>query len=253
MRTTDFSQILTDTLQLCGLDRDEFNLPTFKQIRDLINARLRMCWEYDTFPDLMRLQQVNILTDGNTYYFVKPALAGEIFSLWYGNPFEGTRAIRVDFAFLSTNDEDRIIVGKNYTDPLYLEYRIQPPVLNGLPWDNSLTYKVGSQVYFDKGSATGNLQQVDNSTAYSADFYTCVSENTNSNPSTTEHWTKVKIPYIFSNYLARAAFSDYLRTEAQFDSARIVEVEANSMLDLEIDKIARQQGQIGKYNFINTH
>ena len=68
------------------------------------------------------------------------------------------------------------------TSSMYLEYRIQPPSIIGLPWDSSVQYEIGSQVYFDTGSGTGNLQPKEG-TKFSANFYTCNVSNKNVSPS----------------------------------------------------------------------
>lgn len=256
MRTIDFSKILIDAIQLCGLDRDNITYATFSQLRDFASSRLKMAWEHDKFPDLMRLEQVTVTHDevNGIYYFVKPTYFGEIFNIWYQNPQSTSRARSIAYKLTATDTDERVIVGELYGGSLFVEYRIIPPELSGTLWDNTTTYYAGSQVYFDSGSNSGTLAPVDGK-PYSANFYTClIGPNNNhlpaSNPTV---WTKVSIPYIFGQYLPRAIFADYLRSEGQFDSSQIAEAEATHFLDLEVDKVVRQQGQIQTYNFIRTY
>lgn len=254
MKTVDFSRILVDSVQLCGLDREEISNSTFIQIRDFANTRLRLAWEYDRWPDLIRYTHIStILEADNVFYVVKPAGAGEVLNVYNKNPNSTTRAVSVGFSIVHTNSEERLVLNGRYLDGVWVEYRIEPVTINGEKWSNTTAYSVGSQVYFDSGSNSGSYHTVDGKPQI-GNFYTCISANTNTIPSeSTANWSIVRIPYIFSNYLPRGVFSDYLRSEGQFDSARIAESEAQSFLDIEIDKIVRQQGQIQKYNFIKSY
>jgi hypothetical protein len=256
MRTVDFSRILIDSIQLCGLDRDTITYATFSQLRDFASNRLKMAWEHDKFPDLMRLQQVTVTHDepNGIYYFVKPTNFGEIFNVWHQNPNSTSRAKSVAFKLTSTDTDDRVILGALYDGSVFVEYRIIPPELSGSLWNNTTTYYVGSQVYFDSGSNSGTFNPVDGK-PYTANFYNClIGPNNNHLPeSNPTIWSKVKIPYVLGQYLSRAVFADYLRSEGQFDSAQVAEAEAMHFLDLEVDKVVRQQGQVQTYNFIQTY
>lgn len=254
MRTVDFNRVLTDAIQLCGLDRDEFNVQTFRQMRDFASARLRYAWEYDRFPDIVRYVLATTTTDANSVtYVTKPADAGEILGVWDKNPLATTRALSIPFHILVSDTEERLILLREYTDGVYVEYRTRPPELNGNPWDSTTTYYAGSQVYFDSSSNSGSLQPV-NGKNYTANFYECLATNTNANPETsTSNWTKIRLPYIFGPYLSRAIYADYLRSEGQIESANVAEAEAKAFLDEEIDKIIRQQGQYPRYKFIKSY
>lgn len=253
MKTVDFSTILNETIQLCGLDAEDFTTSTFKQLRDFISNRLRMAWEHDRFPDIIRYENIAVVTAGNVNYCVKPAGAGEVLALWDRNPLSGTRARQVTFHIQVTDSEERLVILRTYTEGVYIEYRTAPPVLTGTPWTSTQQYTTNSQCYFDSGSNSGSLQPTEGK-PYTANFYKCLTTNTNENPEThPEIWEKIKIPYIFAQYLSRSALADYLRSEGQFDSAIIAEKEAEALLDSEIDKVIRQQGQLPKYSFIKSY
>jgi hypothetical protein len=254
MKTIDFSRMLVDSIQLCGLDREEVTDSTFIQIRDFANTRLRLAWEYDRWPDLIRYVQIpTILVADNVYYVVKPSGAGEVLNVYTKNPNSTTRAVSIGFSIVHTNSEERLVVGTPYPDGVWLEYRIEPVVINGDKWNASTAYSVNSQVYFDSGSNSASYHTIAGK-PQNGNFYNCVASNTNMVPSeNAAKWSIVNIPYIFSNYIPRGVFSDYLRSEGQFDSARLAEGEAQAFLDLEIDKVVRQQGQIQKYNFIKSY
>jgi hypothetical protein len=254
MKTTDFSRILVDTAQLCGLDREEITDSTFIQLRDFANTRIRLAWEYDRWPDFIRYTHIPTVSEADEVYYVnKPAGAGEVIGIYDRNPNANTRAINVGFSIVHTNSEERFVLSRSYPDGVWMEYRIEPITINGEKWNAATAYSVGSQVYFDSGSNSGSYHTVAGK-PQRGNFYTCISANTNTNPAqSTSNWSIVNIPYIFSNYIPRGVFADYLRSEGQFDSARIAEGEAQSFLDLEIDKVVRQQGQTQRYNFIKSY
>lgn len=254
MRTTNFSQILTDAIQLCGLDVNLITTDTFKQFRDFANIRLKMAWEWDAFPDLIRFEFISTTSvENDVNYVLKPANADIILNVWNQNPNATTRAVNIGFTLVSTDTQDRIVFQKGYTDGVWIEYRKKCPSLNGTVWNTTTQYNVGSQAYFDSGSNSGTLVSVDGK-PYTANFYECLVLNTNSSPSTNPaNWRVIDIPYIFGPYVARGILADYLRSESQFDSAQVAEAEAKFFLDTEIDKIVRQQSQMRQFNYIKTY
>jgi len=253
MKTVDFTRILIDAIQLCGLDRTDITFDTFSQIRDFANTRVKMAWEYDRWPDIVRFNTVTVQTDGDTKFLVKPSGAGEVYAIWSKDPNSSTRAINVDFSIVHTDTQERLIINGSSSEDMIIEYRLEPVVLDGDPWDSTVEYFAGSQVFFDSGSGTGGLNPEEGK-QFSGNFYTCLVKNTNTDPSlNTINWKKVNIPYIFGQYISRGCLADYLRSEGQFDSSQVAESEAKYFLDLEIDKIVRQQGQVQKYNYFKTY
>jgi len=203
MKTVDFSRILNDAIQLCGLDRREFNDATFIQMRDFASTRLRIAWEYDRWPDLIRYAEVTALEDNNMYYCVKPAGAGEILGIWTENPLISTRALGLDYTLYTTDTEERLVLQGQITSPVFIEYRIAPTDLFGDSWASDVSYTVGSQCYFDSGSNSGTYQPVAGK-PQAGNFYVCISANSNTNPATNaEKWQKVKIPYVLGNYVSK--------------------------------------------------
>ena len=252
MKTVDFSKILVDAIQLCGLDRNEITDSTFGQLRDFASNRIIMDWEHDRWPDLIRYESVSVLVDGDVNYCLKPANAGEVIGIYDLNPVCKSRARNLNFLIQHTDTQERFVLNVAHPDGVWLEYRIQPITFNGDKWSPTVAYQVNSQTYFDSGSNSGTYQPVSGK-PFRGNFYTCLTNNTNTNPSTSPNWSLVKIPYIFGQYIARGVFADYLRSESQFDSAQVAEAEAKHFLDVEIDKVIRQQGQVQKINFIQPY
>ena len=74
-----------------------------------------------------------------------------------------------------------------------------------------------------------------------------------SKPSITEATTAAidtahDIPKIFQGYLIRSVFADYLKANGQVEQAMIEDANAESLLQLEADKVYRQAGQIRSVN-----
>lgn len=253
MKTVDFTRILIDAIQLCGLDRTDITYDTFCQIRDFANTRVKMAWEHDRWPDIVRFGTATVQTSGDTKFLVKPSGAGEVYAIWSKDPNSTTRAINVDFSIVHTDTQERLVINGSSSEDMIIEYRLEPVVLEGDPWDANTEYFAGSQVFFDSGSKTGGLNPEEGK-PFSGNFYTCIATNTNTDPSlNTAKWTKLNIPYIFGQYISRGCLADYLRSEGQFDSSQVAESEAKYFLDLEVDKIVRQQGQVQKYNYFKTY
>ena len=254
MRTADFSRILFESIQLCGLDRDEISNATFAQIRDLASMRLRFAWEYDTFPQVIRYSEETILTDANDApYFLLPSDCGEIFNVWEKNPITTTRNAQITFLLTSTNSDDRAYLTVAKEGTVWVEYRTKAPELHGVVWDSTTQFVAGSQTYFDAGAISGTFKPVKGK-PYSGNFYKALINNENHKPSEQPNdWAIIKIPHVFATYVTRGVYADYLRSEGQVENAKVAEQEAHAFLDEEIDKIARQQGQTRRINFINPY
>jgi hypothetical protein len=114
----------------------------------------------------------------------------------------------------------------------WFRYRVQCPVLTGDPWDEEASYSIGEQVYFTDPLGVGN-------------FYDCLmdslpGESPVANPL---QWRPVEIPYGFSTHLSWAIHADWYELDGQVDKAGAAGAKAFDRLQLEFDKIERQQRQ----------
>ena len=258
MRGIDYSNVMFNAMQLCGLDRDDINNQTFRQIRDLISMRLRTAWEFDKWPELLQIEPkaVTRAEDGMQYFEITGDDQYDVLAVYDYNPLATTKANEISY-FITNWEQDGvakdIVVIDNVPDTVYVERRYPPPILSGESWDSSTAYTIGSQCYFDTGSVSGGYKPQKGS-VYAGNFWRCVVPNANQAPSNTStFWKKVLIPSTFSNYLARAVLADYLRSESQFENAKIAEAEADAFLELEVDKVARQQNQNRPIRFFNPY
>ena len=256
MRTTDFSNILFEAIQYAGQDRHNIRSESFAQFRDFCNARLRSVWELANWPDVIRLAAFTTVTDPVTEvpYFTPAANAGEILNVYNKNPQVTTRGIDVGYELYSDGTNNRVILGQKLLDSGFYRYRIKLTPINGELYSPTTVYYSGAQIYFDTGSTSGTYMPI-LGRPHTANFYTCVS-NTNAGENPTTHpakWSKVEIPYAFGPYMAWGAAADWMVSEGNVEGAAVLEQKANGIIDLELDKVLRQQGQFDKINMTKTY
>jgi len=253
MRTVNFSTILFEGIQLSGLDRHNIGEETFAQFRDFANQRLRMAWESQDWPDIMRVAELTVDATTGTVTAAIPADAGEMLNCYDQDPLLTTKAQPLSYRIYNDGSVVKLVFG---SDPstVWGEYRVKKPDLVGDVWSSALAYSIGAQAYFDSGSNTGTAMPVPGKPHY-GDFYECLDATTSGQSPFTHpaKWLKKEIPYIFGTFVSRGMFSDWLRSELQIEASQIAEQEAQGMLDLEIDKIFRQQKQSVRINMIRTY
>lgn len=253
MRTSDFSTILFESLQLSGLDRYNISDETFSQVRDIVNQRLRTSWESQQWPDTIKIAKYTIALDANdAQYVYVPSDAGEIFDCYNNDPRVTTKSLSIPFDLYRDGSSDKMLFNVEPLSDIWVRYRIKKPELYGTLYDTSTNYYTGSQIYFDTGSNTGTYTPVVGRPHY-GNFYTCIApsvalsgQNPAANPT---FWQKIEIPYIFATYLCKGFVADNLRSELQFEAAQVAEQDAFVAMDLEVDKLLRQQGQMPKLRF----
>ena len=256
MRSTDFSTVLFEALQYAGQDRHNIRFESFAQFRDFCSARMRSVWEMQNWPDVIRLAEFTSVTDPVTEvpYFVANSAAGEILGVFNKNPQQTTKALSVGYELYDNGTEQRVIIGQKLLESGWYRYRIKFASLVGDLYSATTVYYQGSQVYFDSGSNTGSYMPVAGR-PHSGNFYNCLT-NTNVGESPYTHpakWQKVSIPYIFGPYMSWSAAADWMVSEGNVEGATVLEQKANGILDLELDKMLRQQGQFDKLNMTNTY
>jgi hypothetical protein len=254
MRTTDFSTILLDAINLCGYDTNNISDSNFRTIRQFANQRLRMAWEAYPWFSLTKMSEQALtknLTTGITTMDI-PSDCGEIVGVYRQNPLATTQSIYVSYALTTIDDVDKIVVMSTESTTLFVEYRIKRPEIQGAKWTDR-DYAVGSYVYFDAGSNTGTYVPQEGFPNYGNFYVAKLASSSATYPTNSTVWTKIEIPYIFASYISRGIYSDFLRSEQQYDDAAKAESDASGILEMEFDKELRQQGQIRRINFIQTY
>lgn len=140
-------------------------------------------------------------------------------------------------AFTVTSDGFAFTTASAY---VWLHYRLRRPTLTGAPFDATLVYTSGRQVYYT------------NTTTGVGNFYTCTATTSaGESPATTPaKWSVVEIPYLFREYLAAGGYADWLTSDGQGDKAAAMEAQCVGLLELEADKLQRQQQQVNRLDWL---
>jgi hypothetical protein len=254
MRTIDFSEILFNALQYSGNDRHNINSETFAQFRDFISARMREVWEMEEWPDLCRVAEFTTIIDPvtNVPYFT-PITNVDVLGVFNKNPQTTSRAVELNYQLYGTGTSTRIILDTNAHATGWYYYRVPFRPLLGDLWDSSIPYFQNAQAYYDAGSSSATYTPVAGR-PHNGNFYflNAVSATAGNLP-TSSSWSRISIPYIFGNYCAWGAAANWLVSEGQLQEAAGLDGKAQSMIQIELDKILKQMNQNGKIKFFNPY
>ncbi len=158
---------------------------------------------------------------------------GEVFSAWDRDPRVTTKTCKTPYTV--TSDGFAFTTLRHVPAHVWLFYRLQRPTLTGAAWDATLVYASGQQIYFVDAQGNGN-------------FWTCSATTTAGQSPTTapSKWVVVALPYIFREYLVQGGYADWLTSDGQADKAAAMEGLAQQLLELEADKLQRQQQQVNR-------
>ena len=278
MRTIDFETILAQSLQMCGLDRENISLETFNQFRDFANNRIRFGFEFDTWPQLLRTTKMAVTHQTDIHFVAIPEDGivtnnegtfkidiGDILQVTIEDPRTTGKVHDLSFTFDEYeshvgnnvfNTFQRLILSEKEAGFVYVTYRIKCPELVGDLWTAG-TYYPGQYVYwayanskyFAPTTGPGNAGKKGN-------FWKCISQNIASptvNNNSSDNWEKVKIPAFLGNFIIKGCHADWLKSEMQIEYAQVIDKEAFALLDFEIGKAIIQQGVQPRLKFNQTY
>jgi len=205
------------------------------QVRNPADNRQYQCITAHTSGGTFDGTKFGLLTPFNRYVaFEQPGLTaiGELFRAFDKDPRVTTQLRK--FPFMVSQD------GFQFSGPatnlVWLYYRTRRPVLTGDAWDSTVAYAIGAQVYF--AAVSGG----------SGNFYTAATAtNAGDSPvSAAAKWSVIQIPYIFRGYLIEGGYADWLTSDGQSDKAQALEPMATSYLEMEADKVQRQEQQVSR-------
>jgi hypothetical protein len=121
----------------------------------------------------------------------------------------------------------------NAPNALWLYYRIRRDTLTGAAWDSGTTYAADDQVYF--AETTGGA----------GNFFSNINAAAGESPADEPtKWSLIELPYFLRGYLIQAGYADWLISDGQSDKAAAHEQFAQQFLEMEVDKLQRQQQQV---------
>lgn len=228
----NYKQVLNQVLNLAGIEIDTLPTTEWRLVRDLISRRIRFGWEAAKWPETCATEQRTVTQsggdEGNYIALNQPGQTeiSEVFTVWNKSPKANTDVQSLAF-YLSENG---VQISATNTQ-VYVLFRKVSPTLTGELYSQNTAYVAGDQVY---DNTKGDFYTANTSVASGSD---------NSPNALPASWDVVSIPNIFSDYLIRGAYADYLRHNGELDRARVAESDARGALDHELLKLHTQQGQ----------
>jgi hypothetical protein len=228
----NFKSILHQVCNLAGIDKD--NLPTteWRLIRDLVSRRIRFGWEAAKWPEVCATEKRTVTqTGGDEGNYISLTQAGktpigEVFTVWNKSPKSNLDVQGLSF-YLSENGIQIDISNQE----VYVLFRKVAPEFAGDLYNQTRSYNENDHVF---DNTHGNFYIANQAVPSGAD---------NSPLTQPGYWDLVSVPSIFTDYLIRGSYADYLRHNGELDRARVAESDARGALDHELLKLHTQQGQ----------
>lgn len=179
-------------------------------MRPFMRSALEQVWKSKFWPRLMRIRGVDTLpgtgsadvSDDSVYFYQRDygtpganAISGSVKRVYDIDPRQRIRGIRE----LKFRPDGEIIEILHSTESsVFVQYRIAPPLWDGLPFDSEATYSEGDVVLFGEGDA--------------ANFYMATAAIDEGVPIEDEaEWAPQSIPAWIATVVARYAFADFVQ------------------------------------------
>jgi hypothetical protein len=180
-------------------------------------------WILDSYPYWQQLVPFprKLLYEATHAIAPVPEAFGDVKAVWDRNPqFLGARTVPHWLV------SDGLLV-RTQLATVWLEHRRRCPTWDGTTWGATATYAVGDVVWF------------------SPDYYECVTATTaGQSPLTTPaSWSVLEFPAVLTEAVALGAAADYQQPDLSPASYKILDAQARAVLDAEILRVERDQGQ----------
>ena len=229
---TNFKSILNQVCNLAGIDTDTLPTTEWRLIRDLVSRRIRFGWEAAKWPETCVTEKRTVTQSGGeegdfvSLSQVSETPIGEVFAVYNKSPKQNTDTQTYDW-HISENGVQLSKPGQE----VFVFFRKVAPEFAGELYSQDKSYNENDHVY---DNSHGNFYIANQSVA---------SGSNNSPFAQPSYWDLVNVPSIFTDYLIRGAYADYLRHNGELDRARVAESDARGALDHELLKLHTQQGQ----------
>lgn len=208
-----------------------------KIVRNTSDYRYYRCHTAHTSTASFDAAKFGILTPFDRYVGFEQTgktKVGEFLRATHADPRMTTQLVEYCFT-LSQNGAQLFEPG---VVTVWIQFRIRRPELKGDKFSSTTVYASGLQVYYTTAAGVGNFYDVVTTTT--------AGDTPESQPS---KFSKVELPYIFRGYLIQAGYADWLVSDGQDDKATKHEGMAFGFLELESDKLHRQQKQTRRLNY----
>ncbi len=232
MRTSTYSGYLARMQALCGVE-SLLNIEE-QHMLEYFRSSIREAWEMFEHPDLCPKEEVQTDSDG-----IIPFIGatnddiGSVLAIWDNDPDAGAGASELSWRL----EKDGIRVLPAPSSTVWINYRIALPEYEGDDYVNATAYAVGDQVYHPS----------------SGKFYKCMVASTGNEPPNEPYWREIPIPYVLFEYVVQASMADALSAEGFDEKASRRLAMAERKMQVEFDKVQRQQRQVPRFTIIRTH
>jgi len=238
------------TFTLDTVDNDDGNGPFVSRVNFIFTGININSVDYATYFQTYQLANqkltATIVFNSNKQLLIKlddAELQGvEIFN---NDPRTTTRCTRENFVVEDFYNKkiSSLVLSENSsflrvfnTGQKFVRYRIPATRLFGSEFEPFKNYIIGDQVY------------------YNGEFWNCITASTSNEPeSSSQYWENADIPYRFRDFLVNAISCDFLRSEARFEEAEVLNNMAEIAVQQQIDVLLRQQGQVQRMNMAYTY
>lgn len=214
-----FETLLRNVVQLIGGDSSEIDASTFRFVRDMASHRLRIWWDAAPWPDTIDV--IEGYVDGGI--FSPPFLGGEdVIEAFDKDPRKSVKALEIDYH----QDNDGIHFTQDY-DECFLRIKLACPQFTG------------------DAAAETEAHDGEGQFFYGGDFWNSVSGQTSAAISQ-DVSNKVTLTDRSANYMVRAIYADYLRSNNQHEEANAEETSAEGVLNIDLERHYSRKGQTPK-------
>ena len=210
-----FSTVLNSVVQLIGGDSAEIDAATFRFVRDSATHRLRLWWSAAQWPETVRIETGSFV-NGIFDFPMSPDI--DAIEAFTKDPRKDVAALEIDFS----QDEENIYCTRDFDD-VFLRVKQPCPVFSGEPATSSEVQAAGVDFYYDGDFWNGGVS--------SASSIASVVGN------------KIEMPNRAADYLVRAIYADYLRSNNQHEEAASEEQSAEGVLNIELERFFSRKGQ----------
>lgn len=214
-----FETLLRNVVQLIGGDSSEIDSATFRFVRDTASHRIRIWWDAAPWPETIDITEGYVENN----IFSPPFLGGQdVIEAFNLDPRVNAKALELDFH----QDVDGIHFTKNHSQ-CFLRIKRACPEFTGDPAAENEMQTGGVQFY------------------YNGDFWNGIN-GVGAGAIAEDAANKVEFPSRSANYMVRAIYADYLRSNNQHQEANSEEESAEGVLGVDLERHYNRKGQTPK-------
>jgi len=231
MRTETYTKYISRMQALLGVDAA--STTELAEWRQYFQRNMRFAWDFFEWPDVCETEE--FVPDTNGFIAIEEGgnAIGEVLAVFDGDP-DGEDAVN-DCAFRIVKDGLRI--QPDTYSSVWIYYRRQMPAYDASDYGSGTAYTAGGETYYP---TTGR-------------FYNAIVDTTGNAPTNEDYWEEAGIPRSLFEYVVGASYADALLPQGFMEKSRAAKADARALLELEIDKVARQQRQSRFGGRIQTH